>query len=71
MQSSKKIKNQIVHTRLSQSLFDSLKKKAEKHDISVSQMIRIVLQKAANPGTKISVGVSFENEAAPADEKRA
>lgn len=62
MKETKKItKTQMIHTRINQNLFDSLKKKADRHDISLSQMIRIVLQKVADPNTKFNVGVSFES----------
>ena len=53
-------KSQIIHTRLKEDLFEKLKAKAEAHDISVSQLVRLVLQRAAEPTTRINVDVRFD-----------
>lgn len=58
-----KVKTNIVHTRLSENLYEKLKKKADNHDISVSQFVRLVLQKASEPSTKVNIEVCF-NQAA-------
>ena len=55
-------KSQIIHTRLKEDLFEKLKAKAESHDISVSQLVRLVLQRAAEPTTRINVDVRFDGE---------
>jgi uncharacterized protein (DUF4415 family) len=43
-------KSSIIHVRLRDDLLDNLKAKADQHDLSVSQLVRLVLQQAAaNP----------------------
>jgi len=56
-----KSKTNIVHTRLSETLYDKIKKKADAHNISVSQLVRIVLQKASEPSTKVNIEVCFDS----------
>ena len=61
VQKDDKIKKHLmIHTRLNKNLFELLKKKADDNDISVSHMVRIILQKAADPSCKINVGVDFD-----------
>lgn len=43
-------KSSIIHVRLRDELLANLKTKADQHDLSVSQLVRLVLQQAAaNP----------------------
>ncbi len=55
-----KTKSNIVHTRLCENLYNKLKSKADNHNISVSQLVRLVLQKAAEPSTKVNIEVCFD-----------
>ncbi len=57
---NQKKKTNIIHTRLSENLYEKIKKKADAHNISVSQLVRIVLQKASEASTKVNIDVSFD-----------
>lgn len=47
-------KSSIIHVRLRDDLLDNLKAKADQHDLSVSQLVRLVLQQAA-ANTKLTL----------------
>lgn len=56
----RQLKSQTMHVRLPNDLHDALLAKAMEYDISISQLVRLVLQKAAEPGTKLRLGVDFK-----------
>lgn len=56
----RQLKSQTMHVRLPNDLHDALLAKAMQYDISISQLVRLVLQKAAEPGTKLRLGVDFK-----------
>ena len=56
----RQLKSQTMHVRMTNELHDALLAKAMAYDISISQLVRLALQRAADPTTKINMGVDFK-----------